>query len=279
MKTATFLAGAAAVLCALPACNTHRGSVEQKPTNKVAEPAGDPDKDNAPAVMTPELAQRLESAIRRHPAPFVTMRAANSAPSLRVPVGKPVTFELAIPGLSSWANATVASLVVRRAGGFQDAVPVNAGNPAYTFPSAGPAMLMLCAGPKGAPVPDPELVVTHCTKTILSAVGGAASDEAGDDFLGETGMALDVEPLVSPVRLRVGSELPVRFHYMSEEAGGIVVAALRPDGSVDRQITSRSGVAHFQVTQPGRWTIRFAKAEASGERVGELVFEIPGGGR
>jgi hypothetical protein len=92
-------------------------------------------------------------------------------------------------------------------------------------------------------------------------------------------MALDVEPLVSPVRLRVGSELPVRFHYMSEEAGGIVVAALRPDGSVDRQVTSRSGVAHFQVTQPGRWTIRFAKAVATGERVGELVFEIPGGGR
>jgi hypothetical protein len=135
-------------------------------------------------------------------------------------------------------------------------------------------MLMLCAGPKGAPVPDPNTTVTHCTKVILTVDGGKEG-EGGDDFIGETGLPLDVEPLVPPTRLAVGSELPVRFHYMMEEEPNVEVAAIRPDGSLDRQTTSRSGVAHFQMTQAGRWTIRFAKAEANGEKVGELVFEIP----
>jgi hypothetical protein len=33
-------------------------------------------------------------------------------------------------------------------------------------------------------------------------------------------------------------------------------------------------MAHFQLTQAGRWAIRFVKAHAGGESVGELVFEI-----
>jgi hypothetical protein len=283
MKIATFLARAAVVLCALPACNTHRASVEQRPTNKVAEPTGDIDKDNAPAVLTPELAQRMIATLTSHPEPFLTLRAPNApnkAPSLRAPVGKPVSFELAMPGLLRWADAEVAQFAVRLPGGVQDTVPVDQktalGLATYTFPSAGPVMLMLCAGPKGAPVADPTTVVTHCTKMILNVGTGG---EGGDDFVGETGLPLDVEPLVTPVQLRVGSVLPARFHYMGEELGGTEVVALRPDGSVDRQVTTRSGVAHFQITQPGRWAIRFLKSEPGGERIGELVFEITEKGR
>jgi hypothetical protein len=185
-----------------------------------------------------------------------------------------MSFDLAVPGLSRWAEATVARFVVRLPGGVQDTVPIDArGLVTYTFPAAGPAMLMFCAGPKGD-VPDPTTLVTHCSKVIVAIEGGRATGEGGDDFTSETGLPLDVVPLVSPVRLGVGSELPVSFHYMSEEEGGIEVAALRPDGTIDRQVTSRSGVAHFQLTQPGRWVVRFAKIEPSGERVGELVFEI-----
>jgi Domain of unknown function (DUF4198) len=274
MKNASFLAGAAVVLCALPACKTQQSSVEQKPANQVSEPA-DMDKDNAPAVLTPVEAQRMFKTATSHPEPFLAVRAAAKALPLRAPVGKPVSFELAMPGLVRWADATVARFVVRLPGGVQDTVPIDvkaAQGAAYTFPSAGPVMLMFCGGPKATtPVADPTTMVTHCSKVILNVGTGG---EGGDDFAGETGLPLDVEPLVTPVRLRVGSELPVRFHYLGEEVGGTEVVAIRPDGSVDRQVTSRSGVAHFQMTQAGRWVIRFVKTEPQGDRIGELVFEI-----
>jgi hypothetical protein len=277
MRITRFLAGAALLLCSLPACKTQQASVEQRATNKVAEPAGDMDKDNAPAMLTPAMAQRMLAAVTRHPEPFLAVRASNKAPSLRVPVGKSVSFDLAVPGLLRWADANVARFVVRLPGGVQDTVRIDPkaaqGLVTYTFPHAGPAMLMLCAGPRAAPEADPTTVVTYCSKVILT-IEGARPGEGGDDFVGETGLPLDVEPLVPPVGLKVGAELPVRFHYMTEEEAGIDVVALRPDGSVDRQVTSRSGMAHFQLTQAGRWAIRFVKAHAGGESVGELVFEI-----
>jgi uncharacterized protein DUF4198 len=277
MRMTTCLFGAALSVSLWPACKTQQAGIEQKAVSKVADPSADIDKDNAPAVLTPEVAQRTALALTRHPEPFVAVRTPTRAPSLRATAGKPVSFDLAMPGIARWSEATIARFVVRLPGGVQDTVPVDSksaqGLATYTFPSSGPAMLMLCAGPKGAPVADPTTTVTHCTKMILT-VDGAKPGEGGDDFVGETGLPLDVEPLVPPNRLAVGSELPVRFHYMTEEEGNIEVAAIRPDGSVDKQVTSRSGVAHFQMTQPGRWVIRFAKAEGEGERVGELVFEI-----
>jgi hypothetical protein len=279
MGTARFAAVAALALSSLAACKTQQANVEHRASGKVSEPAGDIDKDNAPAVLTPELAQRTVSALTKHPEPFLGVRAPNRPPSLRATVGKTVSFDLALPGIQRWADATVARFVVRLPGGVQDTVAVDArsasGLASYTFPTAGPAMLMFCAGPKGAPVADPTSVVTHCSKVILD-VGGGRTEQGDDDFVSETGLPLDVQPLVSPVRLRTGSELPVRFHYLGEEQGGIEVVALRPDGSADRQLTSRSGVAHFQLTQAGRWSIRFGKTDGDVDRVGELVFELAG---
>src|SRR5437868_13542870 len=95
----SFAAGAALVLCSLSACKTQQGSVEQRPATKLAEPARDLDKDNAPAVLTPEIAQRQVAAVMQHPEPFLAVRSPNRAVSLRAPVGKPVSFDLAVPGL------------------------------------------------------------------------------------------------------------------------------------------------------------------------------------
>jgi hypothetical protein len=272
---------AALALCWMPACKTQQASVEQRPVSKVAEPAGEMDKDNARAVLTPEMAQKRAAALTKHPEPFLTVRTPNKAPSLRAQPGKPMSFELALPGLLRWVDASVARFVVRLPGGVQDTVPVDQKATqaiTYTFPTPGPAMLMLCAGPKTGDQGDAFATATHCSKVIVD-VAGAKPGEGGDDFLGETGLPLDVVPLIAPPRLGVGSELPVSFHYMGEEEGGIEVAALRPDGTVDRQVTSRSGVAHFQLTQPGRWVVRFARVAPEGERVGELVFEIAGNKR
>ncbi len=117
---------AALALSCSAACKTQPASIDQRPVNKVAEPSGDMDKDNAPSVLTPEVAQRLMAAVTKHPEPFLAVRAPNQAPSLRAQVGKPISLELAIPGLLRWADATVASFVVRLPGGVQNAVPVDA---------------------------------------------------------------------------------------------------------------------------------------------------------
>jgi hypothetical protein len=187
-----------------------------------------------------------------------------------------VSLELALPNLQSSADAEVARFVVRLPGGTQNAVPIDPRAPwgpiPFTFRTPGLAMFMVCAGPRAAANGDVR-APTHCSKVIVD-VGGPAVGEAADEVTGETGLPLDVEPLVSPTRLGVGSVLPVRFHYLNEEQGGIDVVAVRPDSTIDRQVTSRSGVAHFQLTQVGRWSIRFGKVQGEGESIGELVFEI-----
>src|SRR5262245_17210603 len=210
---------------ALPACKTQQASVEQRSVGKVTETPVDLDKDNAPAA-TLEIAQRIAVALTRHPEPFLSVRAPNRAPSLRAQAGQPVSFDLDVPGLARWADATVARFVVRLPGGVQDTVTIDlsSGRPlvTYTFPSEGPDILIPFEGPQGN-APDPSTLVTHCSKVIVSVADVRGVGEGGDDFTGETGLPLDVVPLVSPAHLGVGSELPVSFHYMTEEEGGIEV--------------------------------------------------------
>jgi len=270
---------AAVVIGFSPSCKTQQTG-EQRPIAQAAEPAAAVEvKEKVSAVASPQSVQKLALAITRHPEPFLAVRGATAVGSLRAQAGKSVSFSLAVPGLARWADANVARFVVRLPGGALETVPVDnaasRGLVTYTFANAGPAMLMFCAGPKVEPAGDSFAHVTHCSKMVVSVTDGRKALDVQDDFTGETGLLLDVVPLVSPVRLTVGSELPVSFHYMNEEEGGIAVAALRPDGSVDHQVTSRSGVAHFQITQPGRWVIRFVKEQPDGDRVGELVFAIP----
>jgi hypothetical protein len=261
----------------MPSCKTQQAGVEQRAVRRVPESATQMDKDNARAVPTPEASRRLALALVQHPEPFLIVRAPNGAISLRARAGRPVSFEIAVPGIESWASAEVARFVARLPGGTQSTVPIDARGPkaliSYTFPAPGQAMLMLCVGPRrlaGGRDREP----THCSKAIINVGAERQVVQATDDVTGETGMPLDVEPLVSPATLGVGSILPVRFHYMNEEEGAAEAVALRPDGSIDRQVASRSGVAHFQLTESGRWIIRFGKLESDGERIGELVFEV-----
>jgi hypothetical protein len=268
----------AMVIGSLASCNTQRSGVE-RPVIQAAEPAPLIATERASAALGPQAAQKIALSISRHPEPFLAMRGASGIASLRAQAGKSVSFNLAVPGIARWADANVARFVVRLPDGAMETVPFDSaasrGLVTYTFAAAGPAMLMFCAGPKAEPTGDSFANVTHCSKIVVRVSDGGKPVDVGDDFTGETGLPLDVVPLVSPVRLTVGSELPVSFHYMNEEQGGIAVAALRPDGSVDHQLTSESGVAHFQITQPGRWVVRFAKEHPQGDRVGELVFGIP----
>jgi hypothetical protein len=90
----------------------------------------------------------------------------------------------------------------------------------------------------------------------------------------ETALPLEVTPMMAPHDLRVGSELGVMFSYRFAELEHFPVAALRPDGSIDHETTGQGGLAHFQISQAGRWVIRFVKNEPAGEQIGELVFVV-----
>jgi hypothetical protein len=267
---------AALVVGSMAACKTQQAGVDLHPAQQVPESASQMDKDNARPVLTPEEAARLAAVLVKQREPFLIVRSPNKAISLRARTGQSVSLDLMLPNLQKSADVDVARFVVRLPGGTQNAVPVDAKAPwrpiPFKFTKPGVAMFMVCTGQ--GPAGDVDVLgPTYCSKVIVN-VSGRAPGDSTEDVMGETGLPLDVEPLVSPTNLGVGAVLPVRFHYMNEEQGGIDVVAIRPDGSADRQVTSRSGVAHFQLTQVGRWTIRFGRMYPTGESIGELVFEI-----
>ncbi|SRR6266545_4418771 len=276
---------ALAVGC-LAGCKPQSGRTDQVRTAATtAEPQGAEPKDTAPAAVGGNASQRLVALLAQHPEPYLSMRLRDTASSLRLPLGKPVSFLPAVPGVQRWKDLNVGRFAVRYAGGRQETIPTDRPGPTglvtYTFAAAGPAMLMFCAGSKDEPKSDDWQRVSHCTKMIVNVSdGGSAVDEnAGSDFTGETGLPIDVVPFTPPIGLVVGSEMAASFHLLNEELGHFEVAARRPDGSIDRQVTDKAGIAHFQLSQPGRWVIRLVKYEAEGERVGELVFEVGEGKR
>src|SRR6185503_5403732 len=103
-------------------------------------------------AASPQAVQRIALAVSRHPEPFLAVRGASGVASLRAQAGKSIAFNLAIPGLARWADANIARFVVRLPGGAMETVPfegsVSRGLVSYTFATAGPAMLLFCAGPK-----------------------------------------------------------------------------------------------------------------------------------
>src|SRR5215471_10236921 len=115
-------------------------------------------------------------------------------------------------------------------------------------------MVMTCIGAKNDPRSDAWQHATYCSKTLLDvADSGRRSDAPEADVMSETGLPIEVVPLKSPIGMPVGSELPASFHFMNDEEPGVEVAAIRPDGTVDRQVTNRTGIAYFTISQPGRW--------------------------
>jgi hypothetical protein len=223
-----------------------------------------------------------ELAYTRQREPFLAWQQGKTQLSLHAEFGKAVSFRTAVPGVANFADANVGWFAVRLSGGTQEAVPVDKpdahGAVTYRFPVQGPAMLMLCAGPKEPLREDSWQRVSHCTKMMV-AVGDRRRVDDDLDTTATTGLPIEVIPLISPFAATVGMELPARFKFLGRKQGNIEVAALRPDGSLDRQVTSPSGVANFELSQPGRWTIRFVRTEPDGERVGELVFDVPEAGQ
>lgn len=267
----------------LSGCNSRKASVEKtQAALKAAETdEGEERERNAlPAVEHAAMRQRLVTTLTKHPETYLTLRGETPSLDMRPRVSKAMSLRLAVPGLQRWGDANIGRLDLRH-GDVQESLDpkkIDAkGDLSYTFNQPGPAMVLFCGGPK---VPQKGAVwekVTHCSKIIVNVADPEKRGRVTDiNVTHETGLPLEVTPLVPPSQLEVGSEVGVQFAYLNEELENYPVAALRPDGSIDHQVTTGSkGIAFFQISQPGRWLIRFVKNEPEGERSGELVFDIP----
>jgi len=264
-------------------CKARQASVDQSPGAPKAVVPTEEELEHTviPASEHAAMRQRLVSVLTKHPESYLTLRGETPSLDMRPRVAKPVSLRLALPGIERWVDANVGRFDLRiddRQESIDSGKADAKGGLSYTFTQPGPAMFLFCAGPKVVP-PVGALweKVTHCTKTIVNVTDAEnRSRETTVNMTHETGLPLEVTPMVAPSQLAVGSEVAVQFGYHNEELENFPVAALRPDGSIDHQTTSGSkGIAYFQISQPGRWVIRFVKNEPDGERVGELVFDIP----
>jgi hypothetical protein len=264
-------------------CNkTRNASVDQA---RAAPKAGTPTEQELEhaAMPAPERAamrERLVSVLTKHPEAYLTLRGETPSLDMRPRVSRPVAFRLALPGIERWSDANVGRFDVR-IDDRQESLDVSRVDPkrgfTYTFSQPGPAMFLFCAGPKvDPPVGALWEKVTHCSKTIVDVTDAQnRSRQTTVNMTHEDALPFEVTPLLPPYDLRVGSEVPVMFSARFQDLENFPVAALRPDGSIDHQTTAGHGLAYFQISQPGRWVIRFVKNEPDGERVGELVFEVP----
>jgi hypothetical protein len=266
-------------------CNkTRNASVDQA---RAAPKAGTPTEQELehaamPASERAAMRERLVSVLTKHPEAYLTLRGETPSLDMRPRVARPVAFRLALPGIERWSDANVGRFDVR-IDNRQETIATSTIDPkrapSYTFSETGPVMFLFCAGPKvDPPVGALWEKVTHCTKTIVDVTDAQnRSRQTTVNVTHEAALPIEVTPMVAPYDLRVGSEMPVVFSYRFSDLEQFPVAALRPDGSIDHQTTGAGGLAHFQISQAGHWVIRFIKNEPDGERVGELVFEVPEG--
>lgn len=272
----------AIAMTGLLGCKTRQASVDPARAAPKAEPT---EEELEHAALSPSqhamVRQRLVSLLTKHPEGYLSLRGETPSLDMRPRVAKPVSFRLMLPGIDRWSDANVGRFDVRIDDRQETIDPSKSdakGGLSYTFTQAGPAMFLFCAGPKVVP-PVGALweKVTHCTKTIVNVKDAQnRSRETTVNLTHETGLPLEVTPMQPPTQLEVGSEMGVQFGYRNEELENFPVAALRPDGSIDHQTTAGAhGIAYFQISQPGRWVVRFVKNEPDGDRVGELVFDVP----
>jgi Domain of unknown function (DUF4198) len=261
----------------LPGCEARQGGVEKghtAPSRQVENASVTAPKQAEPAEPVTVARQRLVATLTRYSQPFFAVREGGAAPSLRAQVGKPVSLQLALPGITRWQDATLGELVARRPGTVESLSVDKGGLVTYAFPTAGPAMLMMCAGPKDGEGARDWAQAAYCSKAIVNVTGKVADPFSDSHITNTAGQPIEVVPQVSPVGMKVGSELPTTFYFQTIKQIGVEVAARRPDGTLDHQTTDGAGVARFVLSQPGRWIIRFVKPQPDGERTAELVFDL-----
>lgn len=205
--------------------------------------------------------------------------------SLSVTAGQPFNVGLNLPTGETWQQANIGQFILRSVT-IQETIaaqPIAAGGAiSITPPDPGYALLVVGAGPaaeKGKP--DSWQRTPYCAKYFLRVAPDPNTpqppeSQGGDPgLMGKVGQKIELRPYISPVTLRVGSDLPVRAYYESSSQKNATVVAHAPDGSPDERTTGPKGYAVFRITQPGRWLVRFEKTVDGTKYTADLVFEVP----
>jgi hypothetical protein len=115
--------------------------------------------------------------------------------------------------------------------------------------------------------------VTRCSKIATCRPNADRADRhrAGALLTAKTGSRIEIRPLLNPLELVPGSDLPVRLYFEGESVKEVAVRADSPDGARVEAASDRVGIAFLRIPTSGRWTVRFAHRGA----IAELIFDVP----
>lgn len=197
--------------------------------------------------------------------------------------GRALRLTLSLEVAPSWRDANVAFLALR-SGGRQSAVDHSKAlgrDIDVTVPELGCAMLVADLGrPEDRGFADSWQRTRRSTKAVLCRDGGvpaqdlAARRRAGAVLLARAGTRDEVKPLANPATTRAGAELPLKLYADGEAAAGVEVVAQGPGGISSVTKSDAHGFAVVELTAAGPWRIWFR----TGDRVAELLFEVPAAG-
>jgi hypothetical protein len=220
--------------------------------------------------------------------PFLSFRQDAAPPGLSLAAQKSTELVLALPSKANWTDVNIGHLAVRGHGDQRILQPAEVDGRTvvqHTFQESGVYLVALSVGPPDARLKsDAWQQVTICSKLIVTVGDGSEPPRGGDrlraaGLSAKVGQRFEIVPLVSPVAMKVGSDLPVRAFFDFEKLVEWPLTAIRPDGSAETKNTDAVGAAHFRIDQPGRWILRFEKPLDGLARTAELVFNVEGGGR
>ena len=197
--------------------------------------------------------------------------------------GRALRLELSLEVAPSWREANVAFLALR-SGGRQFAVDhakALGRDVDVSVPDLGCAMLVADLGrPEDRGFADSWQRTRRSTKAVLCRDSGepaqdlAARRRAGAVLLARAGTRDEVRPLANPATTRPGADLPLKLYADGDAAAGVEVVAQGPDGATTTVKSDAHGFVTVSLTAAGPWRIWFR----TGDRVAELLFEVPSAG-
>lgn len=208
--------------------------------------------------------------------------------TLQVTAGKPVRMRIQIPGGETWSQANVGQFQIRTFGKVETISPdPKSVSPEllYLFEEPGYAMVILAAGPGSSKdQPDSVTQTPYCCK-LLVRVDPAAPEQSTDrqslkspGLTAKVGMKIEVCPyrdpmLLSPEAIENGADLPVRVYFEGASQAHAKVTAFGPNGEQQTRTTDTKGIAHFKITAPGRWVVRYQHVVHRVQYTGDLIFD------